>query len=122
MSHIVEVKTEIRDPVALRRACSVLKLPAPEHKTVRLFDSEATGFAVELPGWRYPVVCETDSGTVRYDNYGERWGARSCLDLLRQRYCVEKARIAARKRGHDVLEQSLEDGSIKLTVTMGGAA
>lgn len=35
---------------------------------------------------------------------------------------VEKARIEARKRGHSVMEQSLADGSIKLTVQIGGAA
>jgi hypothetical protein len=34
---------------------------------------------------------------------------------------VEKARLEARKRGHDVVEQALPDGSVKLTVTVGGA-
>jgi RNA polymerase sigma factor (sigma-70 family) len=34
----------------------------------------------------------------------------------------EKARIEATKRGHSVVEQSLPDGSIKLTVTVGGGA
>lgn len=35
---------------------------------------------------------------------------------------VEKARLEARKRGHDVVEQALPDGSVKLTVTVGGAS
>jgi hypothetical protein len=35
---------------------------------------------------------------------------------------VEKARIEARKRGHSVVEQSLADGSIKLTINVGGAS
>ena len=35
---------------------------------------------------------------------------------------VEKTRLEARKQGYDVLEQSLADGSIKLTVQVGGAA
>lgn len=35
---------------------------------------------------------------------------------------VEKAKIEARKKGHSVTEQSLADGSIKLTVQVGGAA
>jgi hypothetical protein len=34
----------------------------------------------------------------------------------------EKARLEARKRGHNVVEQSLPDGSIKLTINMGGGA
>ena len=35
---------------------------------------------------------------------------------------MEKARIEARKRGHSVVEQPLADGSIKLTITVGGAS
>ena len=34
----------------------------------------------------------------------------------------EKTRLEARKQGCDVLEQPLADGSIKLTVQVGGAA
>ena len=33
----------------------------------------------------------------------------------------EKARIEARRAGHTVTEQALSDGSIKLTIQMGGA-
>jgi hypothetical protein len=35
---------------------------------------------------------------------------------------VEKARIEARKKGHHVTEQSLADGSIKLTIQVGGGS
>jgi hypothetical protein len=34
----------------------------------------------------------------------------------------EKAKIEAHKRGHCVTEQQLVDGSIKLTIQLGGAA
>lgn len=34
----------------------------------------------------------------------------------------EKAKLEARKQGHTVREQPLSDGSIKLTVQVGGAA
>tara|TARA_R100000789_G_scaffold31194_2_gene34681 strand:- start:5918 stop:6103 length:186 start_codon:yes stop_codon:yes gene_type:complete len=44
------------------------------------------------------------------------------LDRYLQSYAVEKARLEARKKGHTITEQSLEDGSIKLTVNVGGAA
>jgi hypothetical protein len=37
-----------------------------------------------------------------------------------QGYAVEKARIEARKKGHTVTEQQLQDGSIKLTIQMNG--
>jgi len=77
---------------------------------------------VQLPGWNYPVVCETQSGAVKYDNYNGAWGRQEELNKFLQAYAVEKARIEARKKGHRVSEAKLEDGSIKITVHVGGAA
>jgi hypothetical protein len=122
VSHIVTVKTEIRDHAALCAACQRLKLAEPVHETVRLFSAQATGWAVRLPDWRYPVVCHTDTGQVELDNFNERWGKQRELDRLVQSYAVEKARIEARKKGHVVTEQPLADGSIKLTVQVAGGA
>ena len=122
MSHVVEIKTEIRDEQAIRAACVRLQLAAPEHKTCRLFNATATGLCVQLPGWNYPVVCETQSGAVKYDNYQGHWGEQKHLNSFLQAYVVEKARIEARKKGHRVSETELEDGSIKVTVHVGGAA
>ena len=122
MSHIVEIKTEIRDEQAIRAACVRLQLAAPEHKTCRLFNATATGLCVQLPGWNYPIVCETQSGAVKYDNYGGAWGRQEELNSFLQAYAVEKARIEARKKGHAVSETRLQDGSIKLTIRVGGAA
>jgi hypothetical protein len=62
------------------------------------------------------------SGSVAYDNFGGSWGEQQELDKLLQAYAVEAARIEARKNGHSVTEQSLADGSIKLTVSVGGGA
>lgn len=121
MSHIVQIQTEVRDPVAVRSACDRLSLPQPTHGTFKLFSSQATGLGVELPEWRYPVVCDTASGQVRYDNYGGRWGKQEQLDRFLQAYAVEKAKVEVRKKGHTVTEQPLTDGSIKLTVQVGGA-
>ena len=122
MSHVVEIQTEVRDPVAIRAACDRLSLPPPVYGETRLYQGSRTGWAVQLPKWRYPVVCDTDSGEAAYDTFGGRWGAQAELEKFLQSYAVSKARIEARKRGHDVVERSLEDGSIKLTVTVGGAA
>jgi hypothetical protein len=33
----------------------------------------------------------------------------------------EKACLEGRKQGHSVVEQALADGSVKLTITVGGA-
>ena len=120
MSHIVEIKTEIRDEQAIRAACIRLKLAEPERKAVTLFSAVATGLTVQLPGWRYPVVCDTSTGAVKYDNYGGAWGKQAELNRFLQGYAVEKAKIEARKKGYRVAETKLEDGSIKVTVTVGG--
>lgn len=122
MSHIVRIQTEVCDPIAVRSACDRLKLPQPVQGVFKLFAAEATGLGVELPGWRYPVVCDTSSGQVHFDNYGGRWGEQSRLDSFLQAYAVQKASIEARRKGHTVVEQPLENGSIKLTVRLGDAA
>jgi hypothetical protein len=53
---------------------------------------------------------------------GSFWGDPKHLDRFLQAYACEKAKIEARKRGHAVSEQQLADGSIKLTIQVGGAA
>jgi len=122
MSHIVQIKTEVRDGIAVQAACQRLGLEAPVLGTVTLFATEATGLLVRLPDWIYPVVFDTRSGQVRFDNYGGRWGEQVQLDQFLQAYAVEKTKIEARRKGHIVFEQTLDNGSIKLTVTVGGAA
>ena len=122
MSHIVEIKTEIRDEQAVKAACVRLQLPTPEHKTVRLFNATATGLCVQLPNWSYPVVANLATGQLQYDNYGGHWGEQKHLTSFLQGDAVEKAKIEARKKGHMCSETRLEDGSIKVTIRVGGAA
>jgi hypothetical protein len=122
LSHIVSIETQVTDAAAVRSACQRLGLAQPEHGTVRLFSDEATGLAVQLPDWRYPVVAELRTGTLKFDNYNGRWGEQKHLDAFLQLYAVEKAKIEARRKGHTCTEQQLADGSIKLTINVGGAA
>lgn len=122
MSHIVSITTEIRDEQAVRAACVRLQLAAPEHKTVRLFSATATGLCVQLQAWTCPVVCNLQTGQGSYDNYNGAWGRKEELNKFLQAYAVEKARIEPRKKGHRVSETKLEDGSIRVTVHVGGAA
>jgi hypothetical protein len=122
LSHLVTIKTQLKDPVAIRAACQRLSLPPPREGTFQLFNSPAIGIAVQLPGWVYPVVCNPQSGELQYDNFEERWGKKEHLDAFMQMYAVEKARLEAHRRGHDVTETQLADGSIKLTIQVGGAA
>jgi len=120
MSHVVTIKTEIRDPSAIRAACDRLRLPGPVFGAAKLFSGSKTGWAVNLPDWRYPVVCDVATGTVDFDNFGGRWGEQKELDRYLQGYAVEKAKIEARRKGHSVTEAQLADGSVKLTINVGG--
>jgi hypothetical protein len=122
VSHIVQIQTQVRDAAAVEAACRRLGLPAPVEGTTRLFSGDATGLAVQLPGWNYPVVCDVTSGQLKYDNYRGRWGEPQQLDRFLQAYACEKAKIEARKKGHTVSEQALADGSIKLVIQVAGGA
>ncbi len=122
MSHIVEIKTEIRDEEAVKSACSRLHFPSPTRGTFQLYSSTETGLGIELPHWKYPVVANTESGQLRFDNYEGRWGSQEFLDQFLQTYTVEKAKIEARRKGHSIVEQRLDNGSIKLNVNVGGVA
>ena len=122
MSHIVEIKTEVRDETAVQSACSRLHLPRATRGTFQLYSSTETGLGIELPHWRFPVVANTETGQLRYDNYGGRWGDQEFLDQFFQAYACEKTKIEARRKGHSVVEQQLPNGSVKLTVSVGGVA
>ena len=121
MSHIVEIKTEVRDQAAVQAACTRLHLPRATRGTFQLYSTEETGLGIELPHWKYPVVANTETGQLRFDNYGGQWGPQVELDQLLQAIATEQVKIEARKKGHSVVEQRLDNGSIKLTVNVGGA-
>jgi hypothetical protein len=120
LSHIVTIKTEIRDAAAVLAACQRLGLPQPVQGTTKLFSGEATGLVVQLPDWIYPVVCNTATGQCQFDNFNGRWGDQKHLDRFIQAYACEKAKAEARRRGHQVVEQTLADGSIRLTIQVAG--
>ena len=122
MSHIVEIQTEVRDAVAIRAACQRLQFESPVFGEAKLFSGSKTGWQVKLPDWRYPVVCDVNTGRIDYDNYGGHWGDQQNLDSFLQAYAVEKAKIESRRKGHSVTEQMLTDGTIKLTIQGGGVA
>jgi hypothetical protein len=122
MSHVVTVRTQVRDAVALAAACRRLGLSQPVQGTATLFSSQATGQIVQLPGWTYPVVFDAASGEAHYDTFNGTWGDHKELGKLLQRYAAEKTCQEARRAGHQVFEQSLPDGSIRLTIQTGGVS
>jgi hypothetical protein len=118
----VQIQTEIRDPTAIQAACRRLQLPEPTYGKTTLFSGAKTGWAVQLPGWTHPVVCDVESGSVFFDNFGGIWGDSRRLDQFRQAYAIELAKIEARKHGHTAIEQPLTDGYVKVSVYVGGQA
>ena len=120
MSHIVQIQTEVRSEAAVQAACKRLHLPPATRGTFKLYSSTESGLGIELPKWRYVVVANTETGQLRFDNYEQKWGQQEYLDQFLQRYAVEAATIAARKKGHSVVERQLRDGSVKLIVNVGG--
>lgn len=119
MSHVVIIQTRVHDPVAVAAACQRLNLTAPVQGTAQLYSGEATGLLVQLPGWNYPIVIDTLTGVVRFDNYEGAWGEQEHLDRFLQIYATEKVKLEARKKGYTVNEQVLEDSSIRLQVIEG---
>jgi hypothetical protein len=116
MSHIVSIETKLHDPHAIGAACQRLGLAEPVEGTAELFSGAATGLLVRLPGGEYPAVVDPLTGVVRYDNYEGAWGDQKELDRFLQAYAVEKVLLESRKKGFQVNEQALEDGSIKLQI------
>lgn len=120
MSHVVTIKTEVRDPMAVAAACRRRNLPNPVRAAHQLYQTTVEGWGVQLPDWRYPVICQTDTGQLHFDDFKGRWGNPQHLDLFLQAYAVERATLEARRQGHAVIEQALPDGCIKLTISGGG--
>ena len=122
MSHIVTVKSEIRDTSAVKAACQRLNLAEPVQGKTKLFSGEVEGLAVKLPDWVYPIVADLSTGKLQYDNFGGRWGDQKHLGKFLQAYAAEKVKIESRRKGHTVTENLLAGGSIKPTIQVGGAA
>jgi hypothetical protein len=122
LSHIVTIKTEVRDHAAVASACRRLALPEPVQGTAQLYGGNVTGLLVRLPEWLYPVVIDTATGQARYDNYEGSWGDKRHLHRFLQAYVVERSRIEARKKSYLTTEQSLADGSIIVEIEVGGQA
>ncbi len=77
MSHIVTIRTEVRDVTAIRAACKRLGLAEPVQGSAKLFSGEASGLIVQLPDWQYPMVADLATGQLKYDNFGGRWKAQT---------------------------------------------
>ena len=119
MSHIVTGTSAMTSEKYVRAAAARLGLAAPVRKVWDLFSGQtADGLGVMLPGWSYPVVIDTTTGELKYDNYNGRWGKEEELAKFKQNYAAVKHRAIAHERGYQVQETVDSDGSIVLTATI----
>lgn len=120
MSHTVTIKASVTDKRAIAAACQRLNLPAPVEGTHALFErgNPINGTAVRLPNWNYPVVFNTETGDVAYDNFNGNWGNITEYEKFMQAYAVSRATQEASLQGYGTHEETLPDGSIRLTVNV----
>ena len=119
MSHTVDMQVDLRDAAALEKACKRLKISFDkEEKNVKLYSTTEQGMAVQLDGWRYPIVIRKD-GTIKADNFNGSWGKEEKLRELQAVYGLEKAKIEANRKGYQTTESLDKDGNFKLTIFVG---
>jgi len=135
MSHIQEItlKTSLE---AVKRAARKKGYRFEENATVSFYSGTASGLAVYLPGWKYPVVFDNDL-KVYYDNWGGKWGDAKVLEefkkeVKKENKRTEKERIVemqdriirrikevAEKRGDDVTVKR-NGTKVEITITSSG--
>ncbi len=98
MSHIVTVKTQLKNTVSIAKACKRLEWQC-EEKGVGVFynGSSVEGCVVRPTGWRYPVVIKDSE--ILSDTYNGAWGKDSDLDRLKQYYAISEAQATLGAQG-----------------------
>lgn len=124
MSHTVKLKSQLTCLESIKRACDRMgnvKLQG-KGKTSFYSEKDISGLKIKLDGWKYPIVINTETGDIAFDNYGGRWGKQTELDKFKQAYGVEKAKLEGTRCNYEVTEEQLSTGEIKVTLNVGGKA
>jgi hypothetical protein len=110
------------DPKVLEKAVGRIKgaqyLGMGNTKT---YSGTNTGHIIKLPGWKYDVAVDVTTGECTFDNYNGSWGKDSVLDEVKQGYAIEAVKDKATREGHTMEEITLDDGSVKLVIPIGGS-
>jgi len=126
MSHTVKTKSvAVKNPAILEKAVQALiaqganvSLPnGLNNQAVKLYQSQHSGIAIKLEGWKYPVVVDTTKGELAYDNFDGSWGKQLQLDELLQEYVKQEAIDVYSAQGYMVDElntQYLPNGDLEL--------
>ena len=124
-SHTTTIKAEFRDHDRLGGAVVALGGKVLGMGTHKLYSESKTGFGFTLPGWSYPICCQSD-GTLAFDNFQGRWGNVADLERLKGEYVIHTAEQSAMAQGWmtERLEGSLlihHPNGGTMTVTANGA-
>lgn len=118
MSHTMNIKTQLTDVEALKRACVRVGARELGLDTFKLYKTHSEGRGVQLAGWNYPIVIKAD-GTIDYDNYNGAWGDERRLHELEAAYSLEKAIYDAWALGYRTVEGTDKDGNLTLEIETG---
>ena len=115
MSHTMNIQASLKDMAIVELVCQKLGVKISEVKDHKLFNTTERGRAIQLEGWRYPMVIKED-GSVAFDNYNGSLGKTELMSEFRAHYGIEAAKSAARKAGYSYYETVEENGDLKLTI------
>lgn len=85
MSHTVTIDVKVKNTDVFAQAVEAAGGKILGQGTHRLFSTQNTGFGIQMPGWSYPIVVETD-GSLKFDDYHGRWGDVTQLHKLTDDY------------------------------------
>jgi hypothetical protein len=144
MSHITKIEIEIMDLGALRMACTRLDLGFHENqRTFKNYNRSAEGECDHAIGLlnnakAYEIgVARRENAPgyeLKWDSFANGYGlvdgiydgahctstnrtADGALGLLKQAYAAEAAMLAAQQQGYIATEQTLSDGSLRISIS-----
>lgn len=116
MSHIVTLKTELKNMSILQKVCDKLniKLKLGRHKvSIYHVDYDADA-SFKLPGWEYPVAIKDDE--AKWDCYNGSWGKIEEFTKLQDEYLAETTREFAYSQGF-CTEERVFNGELVMTLS-----
>lgn len=118
MSHIVTGKSQMTDVEKLKQACEAEEAQFMGEGTHQMYGGQkATGIAFKPKGWKYPVVMNSETGELKYDNYGGSWGKPEKLRDLKQAYAETGIKKVVRRRMDRIVSRErLKDGKLKVRI------
>ena len=88
---------------------------------MKLYSDTVTGdISVKLKDWKFPVLVNTTTGDMHFDNYNGSWGKIEELNKLVQEYSLQTAEEQLeefRLQGWDIQRQKQENGDIQIVAT-----